>query len=133
MRSDRIILPIPLDRHWSNEMPRLVPGEEANRENETKKPAIEDQRPQLKRKALDMTPPPSDGRVRSARRFDGSSVKPEVTKPVAPVNTTLAIEKAKPAIEKAKPAIEKAKKPRPRADKHLIAAAGSSRTAGWSR
>jgi hypothetical protein len=27
MRADRIVLPIPLDKHWSDELPRLVPSE----------------------------------------------------------------------------------------------------------
>jgi hypothetical protein len=114
MRADRIVLPIPVGVHWSDEMPMiLLPAEQPAETQDTAKLAIAEGRSVKKSRALDMTPPPANGPAkRAARQFDAPPAKAVVVEPVVAAVVETVVEKPK-----------RAKKPKAKADPKMIAAA----------
>jgi hypothetical protein len=114
MREDRLVLPIPPGKHWSDEMPVLESAEpKACGERGRTMPSAEEAkatRAVRARARLPMDPPPADGpRAIGARQFGGpSSAPPPVPPPQVPVE---------------KPKRERAAKPKVNLDPQLIAKA----------
>jgi N-acetylglutamate synthase-like GNAT family acetyltransferase len=107
MGEDRLVLPIPPGKHWSDEMPVLRPAQTAAQEE----PALTDQRAAKPRGAKKLTPPPATlAAALNPRQFDGP---PAVARSVPPVPTT--VEKPKQGGRE--------KKPKVKADLKLVAAA----------
>jgi hypothetical protein len=105
MRADRIALPIPPGKHWSDEMPIIIPqATEASRQL----PDVKEKRP----RTVGKVPVPSEGPVRHGpKQFRAPSAKPVIESVPEPV--------AEPIAEKPK----REKKPKAKADPKLVAAA----------
>jgi hypothetical protein len=109
MREDRLVLPIPPGKHWSDEMPVLQAKDEGG--------GMKDEKVvRATRRRLPMDPPPANGqRAIGARQFGGPSSAPVVVAPV--------VVAPQPQVAVEKPKRERAAKPKVNLDPQLIAKA----------
>jgi hypothetical protein len=129
MREDRLVLPIPPGKHWSDEMPVLAPAE-----GETSLAPTEEKadRAAKARACLPKDAPPANGpRPISARQFGGpSSAPPSVPPPQVPVEKPKRERPAKPKVNLDPQLIARARELRDRYLEHVNSDAHALRAIG---
>jgi hypothetical protein len=122
MREDRLVLPIPPGKHWSDEMPVLQVTDEGGGPCPERVEGMKDDKvARAPRRRLPMDPPPASGpRPISARQFGGpSSAPPSVPQPQAAVDKPKRERVAKPKVNLDPQLIAKARELRDRYLEHV--------------